>query len=303
MTSAPGDDEQTDTSDMKYEIFCAIATTACDAFGDVVERKPSTSAPGNSASRASASVSNSHPTSQANQSSKRRKTTLSMSSERPGGYATVIRNSVQEDTTSGEGTTEPLFLSNSQEAPASQMQGSQRVRMSQQEALELAGLGDMDEDDLMGAIEAGEEEDMQEEEEQERRGLLEAQGGAELNGTLDGISIIRRPPGVELEISGMDFEPDSDIFGGELDETVNQGQQSQHSQRGQVSQIAPGESGRSQHGSPVKADPAGAGDEEEYEEEAFGASQHVQDRSVSVDNLRPGLAHNSTNHSSKTKYG
>jgi len=291
ITSAPDDDEQNDASDLKYEVFCAIATTPCEAFADVVERKPSTSAAGSSVARGSASVSNSHSTPQVNASGKRKRTTLSMSSERAGGYVTVIRNSVVEDTTSGEGDTEPLFLSNSQEAPGSQMNGSQRIRMSQQEALEMAGLGDMDEDELMGAIEAGEDEDMQEEEERERRQILAAQGGAELDGTLAGISSIRGGPGRgEAEISGLDFEPDSDIFGGDADETMpiqarpyqqSQGPQDrQPSPQRQPSQIIP-----------VKKDESSQRvvDEEELEGEGIAQTQLPRDRSVGAWDFGPSL--------------
>ena len=273
ITSAPDDDEPDNISDLKYEVFCAIATTACEAFAEVVERKPSTSAAGSTVPRGSGSVSNSHSASQANQN-KRKRTTLSMSSERAGQYATVIRNSVSDDT-SGQGNTEPLFLSNSQEAPASQM-ASQQIRMSQQEVLEMAGLGDMDEDELMGAIEAGEEEDMQEEEEQDRRDRLAAQDGAEMDGTLDGIASIRgRPDNGEAEISGLDFEPDSDIFGGEVDQTVlnsiSQGQQRRPSQPAKTSQR-----------SPNTDDPPneGAGNADIFEEEAFESTQPLHDRSV-----------------------
>jgi hypothetical protein len=209
-----------------------------------------------------------------------------MSSERAGQYATVIRNSVSEDT-SGQGNTEPLFLSNSQEAPGSQM-GSQRVRMSQQEVLEMAGLGDMDEEDLMGAIEAGEEEDMQEEEEREHRERLAAQDGAEMDGTLDGISSIRGLPNEgEAEISGLDFEPDSDIFGGEVNETAldYSHREQQHHQPSQPTRNnATTQSERPAQRSPDKDDQPnqGEGDNDMSEEEAFESTQHRQDRSVGV---------------------
>jgi hypothetical protein len=220
----------------KYDLFCAIATAACTAFSNVpLEEKPTVSRTTSDTSAIPRSSIDSSRTTDLRRSTdfdgsgstpqqKRKRSTLSMSTERHA-TGTVIRNSVSHELTTSnedhapaggadgyenETTKEPLFMSNSQE--------EQKLSLTQREALEVAGLDDLDNDDLLGVLEDGDEEyerERQEEAASQRQARVEGQGGMEMDGTLGGIPAIHGPAGggnIDMTVE-PGFELDTDIFG------------------------------------------------------------------------------------------
>ena len=288
-----------------YDLFCAIATAACTAFANVPpEERPlsrSTTADTSAVPRSNhgsdrtahahahlrgsteASGSGSASTPQ-----KRKRSTLSMSTERHTTTGTIVHNSVSNELTTSneeqaraaaaaladrhenETTEEPLFSSNSQEDRPG---GSQRTRLTQREALELAGLDDFDDDDLLGALEDGDEEQEREMQEEmaSQRARVEGQGGMEMDGTLGGIPAIGGPglaggEGFDMSVDPS-FELDTDIFGDPAEESALEANEAKIGDEVQLGRAA-GSQRRRSHGSPIKE-----GEDDESMDEDFAQSQ------------------------------
>lgn len=157
--------------DEQYEIFCAIATTNCEAFADAKPTGPG----GNVAGIPRLS----RTTSQAGRSR------LAMSTEPS---SRVIHAVLPPDANA-----EPLFLpgNGSQEAPSSQ---SHRPKLSQADVLRMSGLDEVSAQDLFEDFDEMDHED--ELEELSTLQMVHGQGGLVADGTIDGIPSIRN-----------DFEP------------------------------------------------------------------------------------------------
>ncbi|ORX37984.1 Rad9-domain-containing protein [Kockovaella imperatae] len=171
LNSAFSDDQG---SQGDFSIFCAIATTTCEAFKDVAtsgtdgDRKPSTT-PSQPPARTSSSASGlemghsrgvngtatdapSRSNSVSQQKTKRSR--LEMSSGQRAEDVSVVFNSMRD----------PMSFQRDgdrDQSGGSQLPGSQRVVMSQQELLEISGLGDMD--TLAQELDQAEDEDFEEE--------------------------------------------------------------------------------------------------------------------------------------------
>ena len=298
-----------------FDMFCAIATTSCEAFANVTlaeekERQDTKSRtgsvdPSGSVGREGTQI---KPSSSLGVTRKQRQPmSLSMSKERLGPTASAVLNVAGGETSArhpNEDISEPLFMpgpsqSDSQQnmsdgsmgghdldntdLPPPSASQTRLVRLSGREMLDVSGMADVDMDQILGELDDADEEDQQEFANTQQR--VEAQEGAVMDQTIDGIPGIPRVPGVgeSMSLDGLDFHPDDSVFAqGEL-------QEKPHSPR--KDDRARNEGGKNldddDRSSPVR----GAKREEELEEELaddddLGVSQqdHQEVRQLSTTN-------------------
>ncbi|ORY34976.1 Rad9-domain-containing protein [Naematelia encephala] len=235
LTYNPQIDEE--GSEDAFSIFCAIATTSCDAFDAIKEgseAKPtrSTSITSDTASRPRASASE-QPRKRARLSMAPASQPTRVMSQRE--QVNVVVNSAPARVNAAEDhQREGLFLPGaSQGAPASQQQEDETMlfpqttqsrRMTQQEVLEVSGLGELDAAELLDEM-----DDLQDEEEREEmrlRGENEDNAADENIPPQQVLSGVRHESATVFQEGVSDelhFEPDYTIFnnlqGAEQDDT------------------------------------------------------------------------------------
>lgn len=183
----PVDDEGQLVSE-QYEIFCAIATTECDAFKDVK------SADDRKETRSVTNTTEPQNNGRAQSQSHRGRPRLSMSAA-PQSQVThvMLEASASQRQPSKD---EPLFLGNDDERQAevrmedARPPASQTVRppMTEEEVMRISGFGALTAQDVFDALDDAEDEDEREEMNTQQR--VEGQGGLVMNRTIDGISEI-----------------------------------------------------------------------------------------------------------------
>jgi len=170
-----------------FTIFCVIATTSCDAFGEI---KPETN--GDSRVPTVSVKTDSDGSARKRESSSRRpRASLSMTAQPPTRGPSLVTVNVGDRSISQRAMSqrptpnveqEPLFL------PGASQTGSQRVQMSQAEVLEMAGI---DENDMEAALD---EMDMEEEQEMDKQAAAQAETSDEVPADWTEIDFDAVPP-------------------------------------------------------------------------------------------------------------